>query len=158
MTNLLRPATPLALLLALLVAAPAGSSAGSPIPGGVECVQKPKERYRIGAVARRGIAIDVECTGPARVGIILQFAIPSRADDDLLRMFPGGIPGIAAGRGPVAVPESGGATVRLRMLRFALKIVRRYRRTPVIAILAVEREDGSFVSVPSANRRFRLVR
>lgn len=149
-----------AAFLAAAVVAASALAAPPPIKGGVSCKLSVKKSMRLGPVLKHGLPSKVGCDGPARFTTILQFVVNTKQDDDLLRMFPGGIPGIARGakNGPTELEQAGSKTVRAVFLPYAKRIMKRYRKTKLTVIPVFEREDGSFVSVPKQVKRTVLVR
>jgi hypothetical protein len=149
-----------AVFLAAAVVVASAFAAPPPIKGGVSCKLSVKKSMRLGPVLRNGLPSKITCDGPARFRTILEFAVPSKQDDDLLQMFPGGLPGIARGakQGPTELKQAGGKTVRAVFLPYAKRIMKRYRKSKIIVIPVFERDDGSFVSVPKQVKRTVLVR
>jgi hypothetical protein len=155
--NITRILTGLAICAATAAAA-SPAQAVSPVKGGVECHMSVKKSFRLGAVLKRGLPVSATCNGPARFHAILDFPAMSKQANDLMLRFPGGIPGITTGDGPAALEAAGTGTTRVRLTPWAAKIAKRYRKTKLIVIFVVEREDGRFTSIPAENKRTVLIR
>jgi hypothetical protein len=79
--------------------------------------------------------------------------------EDMLLMFPGGLPGITSGKTrDVGLDAAGTRTIRLHLTPVAARIARRYPRTKLIVLVVIEREDGRFWSAPAQNKRTVLIR
>ena len=151
--------TALTISAAVAVAAAPAQADVPPVTGGAECHMTVKKSLRLGPVLKRGLPVSATCSGPTRVHAILEFPAMSKQAYDLLLRFPGGLPGISHGEdGPVALEAAGTVTFRSRLTPWAAKIAKRYRKTKLIVIFVVEREDGRFWSIPAENKRTVLIR
>jgi hypothetical protein len=148
-----------ALVGAVVLAAPLAAHAEPPVAGGVKCESAVKKRYRLGAVAKRGLPVRITCTGPATVAGFVDFPAMTPQANDLLLMFPGGLPGITSGKTqPARMDAAGTATVRVYLTPVAARIAKRYPRTKLTVLMLVEREDERLWSVPAQNKRTVLIR
>jgi hypothetical protein len=142
--------------IAVAAALPATASAGpAPVPGGTGCSMEAKRTYRHGAVLRPGVPVRVTCDGPARLMVFLDFSMTSAAQRWVgSHLYPDSDPGMEAfTRGAVVFDDAGSRTVRLRFWPWAQRVAAKFPRTLVKIHMAVEREDGSLVSVPGAGQR-----
>ena len=128
-----------------------------PVRGGVECHQEPKRTYRLSQVVRHGMPIKVTCTGPARFFAVPEFTAMTPQDRDLTAISGNGYKAPARVR-EAELSAAGTLTVRPRFNRFAIRIMRRYRRTKIRIGLGTLREDGSFWSEPRDWSRTVVVR
>ena len=146
------------ILIAAVVAAalPAAAAAGpAPVPGGTECTMQAKRTYRHADVLRPGVPVKVTCNGPARLMVFLDFSMTSAAQRWAgSHLFPESDPGMEAfTRGDVVFTDAGSETLRLRFWPWAQRVAAKFPRTLVKIHMAVEREDGSLVSVLGAGQR-----
>jgi hypothetical protein len=146
------------MLIAAVVAAalPAAAAAGpAPVPGGTECSIQAKRTYRHADVLRPGVPVRVTCNGPARLMVFLDFSMTSAAQRWVgSHLYPDSDPGMEAfTRAEVVFDGAGSRTVRLRFWPWAQRVAARFPRTLVKIHMAVERADGSLVSVPAAGQR-----
>jgi hypothetical protein len=58
----------------------------------------------------------------------------------------------------VTTRAAGTNTQRARFLKVAKRILRKHKRSKVLVVLAIEREDGSLWSEPAYNQRVTIVR
>jgi hypothetical protein len=104
------------------------------------------------------MAIKVTCDGPARFFAVPDFVAGTRQSNDLMDI--GGHIALPVSKGirPVKLAGAGTVTLRPRITRVAMKVMRRYRKTKIKVGLGVEREDGRMWSDPGDWSRTVLVR
>jgi len=148
----------LPIALAVVLAAPAQAADKTPpIKDGVTCTMSLQESYRLAKVKRRGLPIDITCTGPARFFAMPQFSAMTPQDANLAELYPNGTPNIAR-VSPTSMDAAGTVTVRPRFTRTALRIMGKYKKTKLLIGMATLREDGSFWSEPGDWDYARVVR
>jgi hypothetical protein len=133
---------------ALAVAVP-GQAAGSspPVKDGVQCTQHPARTYRLGQIARHGMAIRITCDGPARFFAVPEFTAMTPQDRDLTIAGGHSIPAISRVT-EQSMSEAGTVTVRPTFTKLGLRIMRKYKRTKIRIGMGTQREDGRFWSDP----------
>src|SRR4051812_31839484 len=128
---------------------PAFAASGSPAPkGGVHCRQELRPSYRLADVVRHGMPIRITCDGPARFFAVPEFVAMTPQSRDLT---------IAGGHHHLYVSKvherglaaAGTVTVRPRLTRVAIRIMRKYRTTKMKVGMGTQREDGAFWSDPA---------
>jgi hypothetical protein len=128
-------------------AGPAQAADAPPIKDGVHCTQAPKASYRLGAVVRHGMAIEITCDGPARFFAVPEFVAMTPQDRDLTIAGGHSIPAISRVK-ERSMSEAGTVTVRPTFTKLGIRIMRRYPKTKIKIGLGTEREDGHFWSEP----------
>jgi hypothetical protein len=137
-------------LVVLAVAAPAAAAEKTPpLPGGVTCKQHVKPTYDLSAISKRGLTVDVTCTGAARFFVQPELDMRSRAYKETATMFPnqGWYPPI------VTVPKgrldrAGTQTLRFKLVPWVKRLLRRFPRTKLTFTLGARRVDGTWRSGP----------
>jgi hypothetical protein len=141
----------LAAAVLTLPAGPAGAEP-SPTPGGVDCRLEVRKSYRLQASAKHGLPVKVSCDGPASFRSGVDFT--GKADETFNTH---GTVGLEGGSDVGSLGAAGTATIRVRLARYAIRRARELKVSRLLFLVVVEREDGSFVSIPSENKRSKLV-
>jgi hypothetical protein len=131
-----------------LAAAPAyASDSAPPLKGGVHCHQVLKKRYRLKSVIKHGMPIKITCDGPARFFAQPDFRAMTPQDRDLTVI--GGHTALpVATSKETGLSQAGTKTVRPRLTKVAIRVMKRYKRTKMLVGLGTLREDGYFWSDP----------
>jgi hypothetical protein len=137
----------LAAVATLAVAAPASADPSPPTEGGVSCHQTVKRSYRLGQVARRGLAARVTCDGPIRILVMPDFSATSAADRELYETYGSHIPAVAKAK-EVELDEAGAITVRPRFTKVGRRILGHHAKTKILVGLGTMRTDGHYWSDP----------
>jgi len=132
------------LLTGAVVAGVQGVAAAGPPPNeDPRCTYSHPKQLRLAAVARRGIPIEARCDGPAKVSALVLLRHNTPQDERWEELNPNHIPGIQTARsGNGRLRAAGSVTVRVRLRRRTLRMLRSYRRTRLDVMLCVRREDG----------------
>jgi hypothetical protein len=158
----MKTARPLiALALATAALAPAAEAAlpkPPPVKDGVTCQLKVKRSYRLSKVEKRGIPVQVACTGPARYFVQADFPANTQPARDMTDIFGHSAPPPVAFMREVRVASAGTRTYRLKMVKAGIRVARRYHRSKLQVLFPIERQDGELWSELKLNRRTLLVR
>jgi hypothetical protein len=119
-----------------------------PLKGGVHCQQVLKKAYRLKSVINHGMPIKITCDGPARFFAQPDFMANTQQDRDLTVIGGHTALPVATAR-ETGLAQAGTKTVRPRLTKVAIRVIKRYKKTKTKVGLGTLREDGYFWSDPS---------
>jgi hypothetical protein len=146
---------------ALVLLFPASSAAlpkPPPIKDGVSCHLKLKQTYKAAKVTASGLPVKVTCDGPAHFLPALDFPANTAQAREFTDAYGHSVPAQIAFSHEVRLKKAGSNTQRARFLKVAKRILRKHKRSKILVILVVEREDGQLWSEPALNKRVTVVR
>lgn len=139
-----------------VAAASAPATAVAPIPNGVTCTMKVQRSYDLDKVAKKGLPVDIACTGEAHVGSSLDF--DGKAEEPFVTQRTAGLEGSSGHRGEGDhLPAAGTITVHVKLAKYAVRRARELRKSKLRFIMLVKREDGRYTSVPAQNKKSVLI-
>jgi hypothetical protein len=133
---------------AVAAAAPAYAAEGAPpLKGGVHCHHVLKKRYRLSSVVKHGMPIKIVCDGPARFIDVPEFMAMTPQMRELTRIGGHSLPYVSSVK-ETGMSQAGTVTVRPRLTKVAVRVMRHYKRTKMKVGLGTLREDGYLWSDP----------